>query len=92
MCEWHAGYSTCSRKDYRHLCGDRTKSAFLGQMETDERYESSIILELLVHIGYELCILMLLCVTQNTVRNVVRQRLSAGIQRCRLGEGKKSSF
>lgn len=35
--EWHAGYSTCSTKRYRHVANNRTKSAFLGKMKTKER-------------------------------------------------------
>ena len=35
--EWHAGYSTCSTKKYRHVVGNRTKDPFLGKMPTAER-------------------------------------------------------
>lgn len=35
--EWHAGYSTRSRKQYRHVIQNETKSRFLGKMPTAER-------------------------------------------------------
>ena len=35
--EWHAGYSTRSRKRYRHVIHNETKSRFVGEMPTAER-------------------------------------------------------
>ena len=35
--DWHSGYSTISKKKYRNVVGNNTKSRFLGDMSTDER-------------------------------------------------------
>ena len=35
--EWHAGYSTRSRKKYRYVMHNKTKSRFLDDMTTPER-------------------------------------------------------
>ena len=64
--EWHAGYATRSRKRYRHVIGNKTKSRFLGQMRIAERLVVCV-----------LCVYSLPSVTlsqpQDQVRNVGRQ-------------------